>query len=339
MKFTLLAFVVGATSMIFGQNKAWEYMTKIDENYTEISSRMWDYTSTVAHSRSGKKIDAKRQELISSVRQAKINVSRLGDYEGSTAYRDSVLSYLKLQEIVLTENYEKILNMEEIAEQSYDLMEAYLLAQSEAGKMMDAASDMLQAEQKKFGDANNITITENDSKIGKKLQKAGEVYDYYNPIYLIFFKSYKQEAYMNVAIAENDINGIEQARKSLITTSEEGLQLLADIKDFNGDNNLKEACLEILKFYKNEGEKDGKVISDFYLKKETYEKIQAAFENIKKKDRTQEDVNKVNKAGEEYNKAVNEYNEIVKVTNKERSKNIDNWNNAVTKFLKTHISR
>ena len=248
MKTTLLALGMVMMNLTFGQSDAFQYMSKIDENYTEISSRMWDYTSTVAHSRSGKKIDEKRQELISSVRLAKINISRMGDFEGCTAYRDSVLSYLKLQEIVLTENYEKILDMEEIAEQSYDLMEAYLLAQSEAGKMMDAAADMLREEQQKFGDAHDIKILDDESKIGKKLQKAGEVYDYYNPIYLIFFKSYKQEAYMNVAIAENDINGIEQARKSLITTSEEGLTLIEEIKDFNGDLSLKTACVDILKF-------------------------------------------------------------------------------------------
>ena len=135
----LLVLFIPGTSVI-AQNDAWQYMTKIDENYAEISQKMWDYTSTVAHSRSGKKVDDKRQELIKSVRMAKINVSRLGDFEGSTAYRDSVLSYLKLQEIVLTENYEKILDMEEIAEQSYDLMEAYLKAQGEAGKN-DGSSD------------------------------------------------------------------------------------------------------------------------------------------------------------------------------------------------------
>lgn len=339
MKTTLLALVLVLASQAFSQSKAWEYMNKIDENYREISKNMWDYTSTVAHSRNGKKIDSKRMELISSVRKARIDISRMGDYEGNTAYRDSVLSYLKLQEIVLTENYEKILDMEEIAEQSYDLMEAYLKAQSEAGKMMDAASDMLDVEQKKFGDEHDIKIIEDESKVGKKLAKAGEVYDYYNPIYLIFFKSYKQEAYMNVAIEENDINGIEQARKSLITTSEEGMEKLKEIKAFNGDTKLKDACMEILKFYKNEGEKDAKVIADFYLKKEVFEKIQAAFDKKKKKDRTQADVDKINKAGEEYNQAVKEYNDIIKVTNKERSKQINSWNNAVTKFLKTHISR
>jgi hypothetical protein len=338
MKITLLTLSLLISGLCLSQN-AFEYMSKIDDHYDEISKKMWDYTSTVAHSKNGKKIDETRQELISSVRRAKNNISRLSDFEGSTAYRDSVLSYLKLQEIVLTENYEKILDMEEIAEQSYDLMEAYLFAQNEAGKMLDDANDMLRAEQKKFGDAHNIKIEADDSKLGAKLTKAGEVYDYYNPIYLIFFKSYKQEAYLNVAIAENDINGIEQARKSLITTSEEGLKKMTETKAFNGDLKLRQACLDILRFYKNEGEIDAKIIADFYLKKETFDKLQAAFDKKKKKDRTQSDIDKINKAGAEYNKAVVEYNEIIKVTNKERTKQINAWNSAVGKFLKTHISR
>ena len=204
---------------------------------------------------------------------------------------------------------------------------------------MDQATEMLQAEQKKFGEAHNIEITENDSEVGKKLAKAGEVYDYYNPIYLIFFKSYKQEAYLNVAIADSDINGIEQSRKALIKTSEEGLELIKATPAFSGDTKLKEACTEILTFYKNEGENEAKIIADFFLKKEIFEKIQIAFENKKKNDRTQADYDKINKAGEDYNKAVAQYNEVVNKGNKERTKQINNWNAAVGRFLKAHISR
>lgn len=320
----------------FGQT-AFEYMSSIDVHHLEISKRSWDYTSTIAHSKNGKKIDQTRQDLISAIRNAKREVSRLKDYKGETAYRDSVVSYLNLTEIVLTQNYDKILDMEEIAEQSYDLMEAYLLAQSEAGKMLDAGTEMLNAEQKKFADKYNIKIVEDETKLGKKLAKAGEVYDYYNPIYLIFFKSYKQEAYLNGAIAKNDINAIEQNRKSLISISEEGLTKVGEMDPFYNDNKLKESCMEMLRYYIKEGKNEAKTISNFYLKKETFEKFQVAFEKIKNKDRTQEDVDKINKAGEEYNKAVTEYNIVIEVSNKERKKVLNQWNNAVSKFLKTHI--
>jgi len=229
--------------------------------------------------------------------------------------------------------------MEEIAEQSYDLMEAYLLAQKEAGKMMDDATEMLNEEQAKFGKAHNINIVEDDSKLGKKLNKASDVYDYYNPIYLMFFKSYKQEVYLIASMEADDINAIEQNRKALISMADEDIKNLIAIKAYDSDLTLRNAALMMLRFYKKEAEKDAKVVTDFYLKKETYEKINVAFEKMKKKDRTQENVDRVNKAANEYNEAVQEYNEIIKITNKERTKNLDAWNKAVSKFLKSHISR
>lgn len=331
-----LSILVGG--FVKGQS-AVEYMQKIDENYKEISKKMWDYTSTVAHSKNGKKIDQTRQDLITSIRGARIKVKRMQAYEGNSAYRDSVIKFLDLQEIVLTKNYEKILDMEEIAEQSYDLMEAYLLAQKEAGKIMDAASDMLDKVEEEFAAEHDINLIENQSKLGKKLAKASDVYDYYNPVYLIFFKVYKQEAYLNKAIAENDINGMEQNRKTLIKEAESAIEKLKPIGSFDDDATLRKACMDIVQFYKKEGEKDAKVISDFYLKKETFEKLKEAFDKKKKKDRTQEDVDKINKAGEEYNAAVKEYNTVVDLVNKERSKMLKAWNSSVTRFFKRHISR
>ncbi len=60
-------------------------------------------------------------------------------YNGNKALRDSAVSYLKILYSVFNEDYSKLVNMEEIAEQSYDAMEAYLLAQEKAGEKLDQA--------------------------------------------------------------------------------------------------------------------------------------------------------------------------------------------------------
>jgi len=45
-------------------------------------------------------------------------------WKGDRSYRNSSVAYLKLVYHVFNEDYGKILNLEEIAEQSYDAMEA-----------------------------------------------------------------------------------------------------------------------------------------------------------------------------------------------------------------------
>ena len=71
---------------------------------------------------------------------AKNNIAKMPDFEGDKSLRDSTVSYLSLCYNVLNEDYSKILDLEEIAEQSFDLMEAYLLAQQKAGEKLDEAS-------------------------------------------------------------------------------------------------------------------------------------------------------------------------------------------------------
>jgi hypothetical protein len=227
--------------------------------------------------------------------------------------------------------------MQEIAEQSYDLMEAYLTAQELAGKKIKDASEMLSAEEKKFAAENDINLIEDQSKKSAKLEKASKVYKYYNTIYLIFFKSYKQEAYLLDAMNKLDLNAMEQNKNALLEYAEEGLKKIGDIKAFGSDNSLIIACEEMLTFYKKEASKDMPVILDFYLKKEKYESIQKEFEENKKSKRPHDDINSMNKAGQEYNEAVAKYNEINESLNKNRTKQLDKWNNAAKKFTKKHI--
>ena len=69
----------------------------------------------------------------------------------------------------------------------------------------------------------------NKDKIGKKLEEAGKVYKYTNPIYLIFFKSYKQEMYLINAQNKGDVSGMEQNKNALMQDAKEGKKKLKQI--------------------------------------------------------------------------------------------------------------
>jgi len=335
----LSAFML-VQKMTFAQqsfSSAVEYLTFIGEQYKELTDDQWSYTRAVANDKSARKVENKRQDLLKTNKSAQSKIASLPGFEGDTEYRDSVVSFLELNYNVLNNDYEKIMNMEEIAEQSYDLMEAYLLAQEIAGEKISSASDMLAARHKKFADANNITLIDDSSKKSLKLQKASLVYKYYNIVYLIFFKAYKQEAYLMDAVARGDVNAMEQSKNALLEYSEEGLTKLKNIKSFDADNSLKDACKEMLNFYKEEASDKSPIIINFFLKMEKFKSIQEAFNAKKEKNRTQEDVNQFNGAVNDYNSATNEYNETNDYLNKTRSKNLNNWNSTATKFTKRHI--
>jgi hypothetical protein len=315
------------------------YMDNLSKEFSNIKEDTWSYTSGVAHGKSARKIEKRRKEVVSSITTAINKAKRMPGFDGDNALRDSTISYLEVSKAVINNDYEKIVNMEEVAEQSYDLMEAYMLAQEKANEKLNAAVDMINAEEKKFAANHGVNLLESKDKTSKKLEQASKVYKYYNPVYLIFFKSYKQEAYLMDAMSKNDVNAIEQNKNALAKTSAEGLASMKDIKPFEGDGSIKSACEQMLNFYKDEAEKKLKDAGSFYVKKDNFDKIKKEFESKSQSSRTQQDVDKYNKAVNDYNQASNDFNNTNANLNANRSKLLDNWNKSVANFTDNHIAK
>lgn len=325
-----LALSVSAQSAV-------DYMNQISSEFKLIQGATWDYTKAVAKNKSAKKVNKNRLELVKTISSSIEKVKKISDYNGETYYRDSVLSFLNMNKAVVAQDYEKIMNLEEIAEQSYDLMDAYMAAQEAASDKLSQYGDMVDEMEHKFAKDNNINLIESSDKVGLRLKKAGEVFDYYNPVYLIFFKSYKQEAYLSDALGKGDVSGMEQNKSSLATFAQEGLDKLGAIKDFNGDLSLKTACEDMLKFYKEEAEKHYVVLIDFQTTKEGFEKAKKSIEAKKDTERTQEDVDNFNKLVKEFNNKTAEYNSTINDLNNRRTKLLNNWNNGSANFTNKHI--
>lgn len=335
--------IIGAVLLsagAIGQYKtAGEYMDAISKEYRSIKEDMWDYTNAASHGKSAKTVEKKRAELVQTTYAAKGKVKRMPAYEGSTAYRDSVASFLNMYYLVLKEDYAKIVNMEEIAEQSYDAMEAYMLAKQEANKKLSSASDMLAAEQTKFAEEYGIELVDADDDLTKKMAKADEVYVYYNELYLIFFKSYIQDIYLSDAIGKKDVSAIEQNRSALSASAKEGLEKLKKIRPYDGDNSLVENLGNILRFYEDEADNKIEAITNYYLKAENFATIQKSFDQKKEKDRTQDDVDQFNKAVNESNAAGERFNTTINEVNKNRTANLGRWNTSVDKFTDRHVPK
>lgn len=338
LQLLLIALLLSAASNAQDANDAGAYMDQIGTQFNEISKDMMSYTSAASHGKGAKKVDKKRQELITTVKEAERTVRRMRPYKGDSQLRDSVAAYFKLTHLVLLEDYGKIVDLEEIAEQSYDAMEAYLLAKEKASDRQDASRDRVREQQKAFANKYNITIIENQSKLGQKLETTGKVFTYYNQVYLIFFKSYKDEAYLMDAFSKGDVNAMEQTKGALEASAKEGMVKVAKVGVFNNDVTLKNACQQLLTFYQQEASKTSGQV-EFYLIKENYDKIKKSFDTKRQNDRTKADLDQYNKAVNDYNTAVNKYNTTNNDLNKKRSDALNTWNRACDTFLDKHIPK
>lgn len=329
----MLAFTV----IVKAQNPV-QYMDKINNEFKKISEETWDYTRAVAHSKKARQIEGQRKQMLNANRNALNRIKNMPPYNGDGAYRDSTVRYLELSYAVLNNDYSKIMDMEEIAEQSYDAMEAYMLAQQIANEKMDAAFEVAVAAHEKFAEQNNIKLINTESETAEKLEKAGEVFKFYNQIYLVFFKPYKQEVYLIDAQNKGDINAVKQNQESLSKLAKEAKEKLKGITPYKNNTTLKSACNQVLDFYVYEADTKVPLLVDFYLKKEKFDKLKTAMDK-KGKNLSQSEIDEFNAAVNEYNKASAEYNKVNAELNSKRTSALDNWNDAVQKFLHRNVSK
>jgi hypothetical protein len=311
------------------------YMGYISKQHQTVAKRFLAYNSASSHGKKAKKVEELKAKLLDEIQESRMNISGMPSFKNDKSYRDSAVSFMKLYYNALNEDYSKIVNMEEIAEQSYDLMEAYLLAKEMVDKKMDDASAALHDVEKKFAADHNVNLVEGKDEIGEMMKKVGETGGYYNPVYLIFFKSFKQEAYLVDAIEKKNINGIEQNKNSLLQFSREGLAKLGKLTSFNGDNSLITNCKRLLEFYVKEATDKIPAISDYLLKQEAFDKMNKEFE--KKSEPTKEEVNTFNKAVKDVNSAVKTYNDTNNSLNQSRNDLLNNWNSVVDAFFDNHM--
>ncbi len=133
-------------------------MEYISTQQTNVTKKFLSYNSAAAHGKRAKKVEKLREQLLNEVQESKMNISSMPKFKGDGAFKDSAASFMKFYYNVLNDDYAKIVNMEEIAEQSYDEMEVFLLLQEQVDKKMEEANHAMNEAQKVFASQNNIKL-------------------------------------------------------------------------------------------------------------------------------------------------------------------------------------
>lgn len=315
------------------------YLASINEKQSQITEESMGYVSAVAHGKSARKIEKRRTELINAILQARAMAKNMSAFEGDTSLRAASYEYFNIAYIVIKEDYGKIVDLEEISEQTYDNMEAYLVAQDQANQKLKDAYDKVDREFTAFAAKHKIHLIEQETKISKMSEIVEKVNRYYHDVFLVFFKNYKQELYLIEALDKKDVNGIEQNKNALIKNTEEGLGKLGKITSFEGDADLTMSCKQLLQFYQNEAKTKVSVATDYFMKNENFEKLKKVMDTKSSSQQTQKDIDSYNKAVNDMNAAVNIYNRNNKELNDSRNKLIRDWNNTADAFLNKHTPR
>jgi hypothetical protein len=332
---TVFLFFLSSNIKAQSFENAGDYLSYVNKSKEELTATYLSYMSAVAHNRA-KKVEKRRMDLLNMITETRFKIQGMPAWKGDKSFRDSSVAYIKLLNNVFNEDYAKIVNMEEIAEQSYDLMEAYMLAQEKVQQKLHEASERQNELQKKFAATNNINLITVENELDRKGKEVNALMKHYDEVYLLFFKPYKQDMYLTEAMNKKNVVAIEENKNSMKKFAEEGLEKLKKLRGYNNDPSLIVACRDALQFYKNEA-RDMEIMTDFVMQEENFTKIRKAFDSKPASKRTQADVDAYNKAVNDFNEAVSNYNKVNKQINKDRDKTLDNWNGTVKKYLDDYM--
>lgn len=331
----LLALSVNSRAQ--SSEEAVTYMNSVTEHVFSLQDESWKYIKAVTRGRSARKVEKKRQDLVEETRNARLKVRKVRPFHGNSELKDAVLTYLEISEKILNEQYAEIVDLEEVAEQSYNAMEAYLLAQEKASEAFKDAFATMVAAQYAFGDEFNVEIAKaEETRRDKKMKRASEALRYYNKVYLIFFKCNIQEKTVLELLNAGKTEGHEVATQTLVDYAEEGLAKLDTMQAFDGDSDLIQTTVELMEFFKLQGAEYFPDFFAFQISLGAFKEVQAELESTKKKHRTKELIDRYNTASKEYNSWVEKYNKINQTTNKSRTKYYESWNKAVDTFFRKH---
>ena len=312
------------------------YISAISNAQTEMNQKYMAYVSAASHGKRARKVEKLRLAALESITACKYKTIEIPFYKGDNSLRQSSIDYIQMCYNVFNDDYAKIVNMEEIAEQSFDQMQAYILLQEKTSeKLKEAAQKMTDAE-KAFATKYNVTLVDGGkNELSEKMDIAGKLNHYNNQIYLLFFKCNWQDNAMNEAIKAQKITDIEQARNAVIKYANEGIQALDTLKQFNGDPSLAIACKQVLLAYKKSAETDIPKVTDFLLKEENFNKLKKTMETSS--NRTKENVDAYNKAVKEMNDAINVYNQANANMVNTKNQSLAEWDKTVKEFMDKHM--
>lgn len=331
-----LLFAILLVNIAFAQDDAGSYMSQMGNAETAMNKSYMTYISAAAHSSRKRKIEKLRGQAVESIVTCQSAIGYMPGYNGDNTLKQNALQYVQLCYKVFNDDYAHIVNMEDIAERSYDEMQAYLLLQQATDDTLETAVKRMNLAQRAFAKKYNVTLVDEQTELGDKMMQTGKMNKYHNKVYLLFYKCNWEDSQLSEAVNQKNVTKIEQVRNALLKYANDGLKVLDTLSAFDGDNSLAGACKDALQFYKDEATNQVPGIRDFYMKEENFEKLKTAMDAKSQDQRTQADVDNYNKAVNDINDAVNTYNQANRDVNSNRTNIINSWNDTEKSFIDKH---
>ncbi len=305
------------------------YAAVIDKQHSKVVKDLLSFSNAVSKNEKTKDIVSLNKALLIELNKSQLAIAAMPPFKANKDFKDSAAAFMKNCFNLVNVDYGKISTATPAALKSPDNMKDLLSAKVTATENLKALNISYDTALQKFYRPANKDV------FSDKFQQAIDVNIYYNKIYLLYFKTYNAEFYLLESIKKRDGNSVEQNKKIVYQSAQDGLKALDTTKAFNGDNALVKKCQALLTFYADESDSKMDKLSDYFSAAKEFGKTRSDYE--KKQAHTKDEVKEYEKAVSEFNKALNGFNNTSHDLDRKRERSLKKWNKAMAGFLDKHL--
>lgn len=245
------------------------YGDALFNEHAAVANRNMEYLQYSVHSDDYTLVENKRMALIQQIQESLQNVNAMPPYEGDSKLRDEIAAVFQAYLESFRVEFSQVNTLRQTSRESYEAMEKYLQATTDAEKKLDAAGDRAQAAQAAFARKYKIQLVEDEEKAaGSKL--LGRMNNYYRAIFLRVFKISKKDAEFSDALDEKNAGKMDRYRKELEAVCDDVIYFLEKLEAFNGDTGYRDAALQLARHYKDLAGNGYKTMVDVVRKGDKY---------------------------------------------------------------------
>jgi hypothetical protein len=312
-----------------------EYLEVVAADYNAVALETWRYTKEGKHSGEIEPLESKRRSLISKTQTAIKRLKEIGGWDGDTKFSDAVMRHYETNLKVLQHGYPLLVDLGIYKNKSAFEMEKYIGKEKKLRDDLLTTNKVAAQAQEDFTKSHGINTGADNSGLVKRMEKAGNSYDYYDKIFMMNFESTKLDAELVEVLKTKNVKKIEAVRLKLLKSSNAGLAKIKAIGPHGTDNHMVMPTKQLLEFYKKEAEELVPSQIDFFNAqihlKEHAKEMQA------KKKRTKQDVEKFNNEMRELKEKTELYNRENHKMNARRAYVVNVWNNDAKNFIDSNV--
>jgi hypothetical protein len=306
-----------------------KYAEVIDKQHSKVVKDLLSFSNAVSKNKKAKDIASLNRSLLIELNKSQLAIAAMPPFKTNKDFKDSAAAFMKNCFNLVNVDYGKITTATPTAQKSPDSVKDLLAAKVAAIEKLKALNVFYDTASQRFYRAVDKDI------FSDKFQQAIDVNIYYNKAYLLYFKTYNAEFYLLESIKKRDGNSVEQNKKIVYQSAQDGLKALDTTKAFNGDNALVKKCQALLTFYADESDTKMDKLSDYFPVAKDFGKTRSNYE--KKQAHTKDEVKEYKKAVSDFNKALNGFNSTSHDLDSKREKSLKKWNKAMVAFLDKHL--